>query len=67
MGYIARKNVMSVLLTVPIWKKILVAHILKKGNKRAKFSNPDECIEISTYSSFAFYFQSASTKSILFG
>ncbi|HEX6431598.1 MAG TPA: hypothetical protein VF008_28100 [Niastella sp.] len=67
MAYVARKNIISVLLTIPIWKKILEAHISAKGNKRAKFNNADECIEISAYTSFAFYFQKASTKSILLG
>lgn len=67
MTYITRKNIISILLTIPVWKKILSAHISAKGNKRAKFNNGDECIEISAYSSFAFYFQRATTKSILLG
>ena len=67
MTYITRKNIISILLTIPIWKKILGAHISEKRNKRAKFNNADECIEISAYSSFAFYFQRATTKSILLG
>jgi hypothetical protein len=67
MTYIARKNIISILLTIPIWKKILGAHISTKGNKRATFNNADESIEISAYSSFAYYFQRASTKSILLG
>jgi hypothetical protein len=67
MYYVTRKNIISILLTIPIWKKILIAHISAKGNKRAKFNNADECIEISAYSYFAFYFQRATTKSILLG
>jgi hypothetical protein len=67
MTYIARKNMISVLLTIPLWKKILNARISTKGNNRAKFRTTDESIESSTYSSFVFYFQRASTKSILLG
>src|SRR5688572_5799439 len=67
MAYITKKNIISILLTISIWKKILSAHLSAKGNKRAKFSNADECIEVSAYSSFAFYFQRATTKSILLG
>jgi hypothetical protein len=67
MTYIARKNILTVLLTIPLWKKMLDARMSKKGNNEAKFHTTDECIETSAYSSFAFYFQRASTKSILLG
>jgi hypothetical protein len=67
MTYIARKNIISVLLTIPFWKKILNTRISTKGNNRAKFHSTDECMEASTYSSFVFYFKRASTKSILLG
>lgn len=67
MIYIARKNIISVLLTIPLWKKLLDARMSEKRNNRVKFPPTDECNEVSAYTSFAFYFHKASTKSILQG
>jgi hypothetical protein len=63
-SYIARKNIITVLLTFPVWKKILYSHLTmgKKGNK--KHVN-NECFDANEYSSFAFYFQHTSPKSLL--
>src|SRR5215204_5835586 len=36
MIFIARKNIISVLLTIPLWKKVLNARISEKGNNRAR-------------------------------
>jgi hypothetical protein len=66
--YIARKNIITVLITFPIWKKILDNYLsLKSNDKESTFSNTDECIAAEEYTFFAFYIQSASAKSLLLG
>ncbi|MCS3796368.1 hypothetical protein [Niastella sp. OAS944] len=63
-NYVAKKNIITVLLTFPIWKRILYSNLSleKKGNKK---SGNNDCIDANEYSSFAFYFQHSSPKSLL--
>ena len=62
-NYIARKNIITVLITFPIWKKILFSNLTleKKENKKSD----NDCFDANEYSSFAFYFQHTSPKSLL--
>lgn len=62
--YVARKNIITVLLTFPIWKKILYTNLSLEKKANRQFGKND-CFDANEYSSFAFYFQHTSPKSLL--
>lgn len=75
-SYIARKNILTVLVTIPFWKKILDARLSPKNNAYQPAGNnslvnhhpnDEDCFEAEEYAEFVYYFRSASTKSLLLG
>ena len=64
--YIARKNFITVLLTFPVWKKILDTRLSVNENDH-NMKSTYKCINSDEYSSFAFYIQNISAKSLLVG
>jgi hypothetical protein len=64
-SYIARKNIITVLLTFPIWKKILITSLSVNDDHEKKRMNNDHCFDVNEYSSFLFYFQNTSPRSLL--
>jgi hypothetical protein len=64
--YVARKNFITVLLTIPVWKKALGSR-LSASRPRQKNESGNTCIDVNEYSSFVFYLQSISAKSLLAG
>jgi hypothetical protein len=64
--YIARKNFLTVLLTFPLWKRMLTSRFsINEHDVTIKNNNTDNCIHTKEYSSFAFYINSISPKSLL--
>jgi hypothetical protein len=64
-SYIAKKNIITVLLTFPIWKKIIISSLSLNEDHEKKRMNHDHCIDVNEYSSFLFYFQNTSARSLL--
>jgi hypothetical protein len=65
-SYIAKKNIITVLLTIPIWKKIIETSLSVNGdNEKKRMNNDNHCIDVNDYSSFVFYFQNTSARSLL--
>jgi hypothetical protein len=63
--YIARKNIITVLITLPIWKKILDNYMSLNDNDT--FNNTGEGTVAEEYSSFVYYIHNASAKSLFLG
>jgi hypothetical protein len=63
-SYIARKNIITILLTFPVWKKVLDSSLTVNNKENKRSGNNDHCFDASEYSSFAFYFQHTSAKSL---
>jgi hypothetical protein len=72
-SYIARKNIITVILTIPFWKKIFQRYILPKDSSRQhKQSSVSDDLtrdgfDVEEYVEFVYYFRSASTRSLIFG
>lgn len=66
-AYIARKNCLTVLLSFPLWKKILVRQLTVDENDDTRGTNANACSHAKEYSSLAFYIQHVSAQSILAG
>ncbi len=67
LAYIARKNCITVLLSFPIWKKLLNRKLAVNEHDDTCDQNTDICNEAKEYSSLAFYIQHISAKSLLAG
>lgn len=66
--YIARKNFITVFITFPIWKRMLDARLsINEHEVIMNNNNADDCICTKEYSSFAFYLQNITPKSLLAG
>jgi hypothetical protein len=64
-AYIARKNCLTVLLSFPLWKKILIRQLTAYENGNTHGQNGNMCAQAKEYSSLAFYIQHISANSIL--
>ncbi|OQP53597.1 hypothetical protein [Niastella populi] len=67
LAYIARKNCITVLLSFPIWKKLLTRQLTVNEHDHTCDRNTDVNDEAQEYSAFVFYFQNISAKSLLAG
>ena len=65
LAYIARKYFISVLLSFPIWKKLLIRQLTAMQNNDTRDQNTDIYNDTKEYSSLAFYIQHISAKSLL--
>lgn len=65
--YIARKNCLTVLLSFPLWKKILERQLSFTEDGDTPIQNTDVCNDASEYSSFAYYIQNITAKTLLAG
>lgn len=65
LGYIVRKNFITVLLSFPIWKKLLIRQLSVYQNGNTCDQNTDKCNYTKEYSSLDYYIQHISAKSLL--
>lgn len=66
-AYIARKNCLTVLLSFPLWKKIVVGQLTGNEHDESRGRNANTCSHAKEYSSLAFYIQHVSAQSLLTG